>query len=301
MQSDFLTHFEAYLLTQKRMARNTVLAYMQDLQQFACFLQQVGCPLDALSEQIIQEFLYTLKKGHALQARSMSRKISSLKVFFTYLHQQHGFADLTLNLQFPKLEKRLPNFLTEKEVEALLRCAREDTTLLGKRNTMVLLLLYSTGIRISEAMQLKISGIRFDTGFITVFGKGSKERLIPLAQPVLKELSSFLNEVHPKLLPKQTGAVDFLFPVLYKKEIKAMTRQAAWAIVKTMARKAGIERHLSPHTLRHSLATHLLEKGANLRLLQVWLGHENLSTVEIYTHINTNHLRKMYDKKHPRS
>lgn len=298
-RQDYIELFESYLLTQKRVARNTLHAYMHDIKQFFVFLEKNRKQLPDIEEQDLRSYIIEIKNKEFLSARSLARKISSLKVLFFYLHQQHNLKDLAAVLHTPKLEKKLPNFLTENEIQQLLSYAQQDKSVIGQRNYLLLLLLYVTGMRITEAVSLKISGIQFDTGFISVCGKGNKERLIPLPQQVLPELRNYLENVHPKLSAHINN--EFLFPILYRKVIKSLTRQAAWAILKKLAICAGIERNLSPHTLRHSLDTHLLENGANLRSLQVWLGHENLSTVEIYTHINTGHLRKVYDKKHPRS
>ncbi len=296
---DLIQQFQAYLLTQKRVARNTMSAYSHDLAQFNDYLMSYNINLFFITEEQLHCFVQYMRGNFFLSARTLARKISSIKALFTYLHEQHDFAELATTLQFPKLEKRLPQFLTVQEIEQLLTYAQQQTNLIGKRNHLLITLLYVTGMRISEAVGLKISGIRFDTGFLTVYGKGSKERLIPLPQPVVPVLQLFLTTIHPKFTAGQP--TDLLFPVVYRKTVKALTRQAAWVIVKKLAKQAGIERNFSPHTLRHSLATHLLENGANLRSLQMLLGHEHLSTTEIYTHINTSHLRKIYDKKHPRS
>lgn len=296
---DLIQQFQAYLLTQKRVARNTMSAYSHDLAQFNDYLMSYNINLFFITEEQLHRFVQYMRGNFFLSARTLARKISSIKALFTYLHEQHGFAELATTLQFPKLEKRLPQFLTVQEIEQLLTYAQQQTNLIGKRNHLLITLLYVTGMRISEAVSLKISGIRFDTGFLTVYGKGGKERLIPLPQSVVPVLQLFLTTIHPKFTAGQS--TDLLFSVVYRKTIKALTRQAAWVIVKKLAKQAGIERNFSPHTLRHSLATHLLENGANLRSLQMLLGHEHLSTTEIYTHINTSHLRKIYDKKHPRS
>jgi integrase/recombinase XerD len=167
----------------------------------------------------------------------------------------------------------------------------------------MLYLLYVTGMRISELTNLTVSDIQFDTGFISVRGKGGKGRLVPIPEAIVLDIKSYLNEIHPKLLGKKSEfrSSDYLFPVLYAGKLKHITRQAFWAILKKMAILACVKKSLSPHKLRHSLATHLLRKGANLRSLQLLLGHENLSTVQIYTHIDTSYLRQVYDKYHPRS
>ena len=200
--------------------------------------------------------------------------------------------DLGQQLTFPKIEKRLPNYLSEQEIEILLQMADRDTSTLGKRNKVMLYLLYVTGLRITELTTLKTSAIQWDTGFLHVEGKGGKQRMIPLPQP-MRSL-----ELLKEYADKQR---DYLFPIRYAGTIRPITRQAFWGILKQLWKKTGIAKSISPHQLRHSLATHLLKRGADLRSLQLLLGHENLSTVQIYTHVETSHLRTIYNKKHPRS
>ncbi len=299
----YIGQFEIYLLTEKRAARNTVSAYMQDLRQFEQYLSKRELSFDILDLVQLKAYLTYLRKNKSLSARSMSRKISALKVFYNFLAREHDHLNLAQSLSLPKLEKRLPKFLTELEIEQLLTCANQDKTDLGVRNRTMISLLYVTGMRVSELTNLKISDIRFDTGFITVSGKGGKERLVPVPKEFLLELEqNYLKTAHANLLGKSNlNSSACLFPVLYGAKIRPITRQAFWQILKNLAKQANIKSELSPHKLRHSLATHLLRKGANLRLLQMLLGHENLSTVQIYTHVDVDYLRSIYDKRHPRS
>jgi integrase/recombinase XerD len=294
----FINSFEAYLLTQKRVSRNTLESYMTDIIQLKEFLQKEQLDLKEITQENLTSFLKRIKRRSSLGAKTLSRKISSIKSFYKYINQHYGIIDISAGLIFPKIEKRLPNFLNETEIKQILDISKLDKSNIGLRNNILLSILYVTGIRISEAIFLRISGIRFEENLITVQGKGGKERLIPVPKWFLNNLKNYLSIYHKNLLEDRD--TDFLFPVKYGKKIKPMTRQAAWAILKTLVTKSGIQKNVSPHTFRHSLATHLLQKGANLRSLQVWLGHENLSTVEIYTHLNTDHLRKVYDSKHPR-
>ena len=295
----YLNAFQAYLLTQKRVSRNTLESYMVDINQLKEYLIKNNLNFPDLKQENLTDFLRKIKRKFSLGAKTLSRKISSIKSLYKYLNQHYGLQDLSLNLIFPKLEKRLPNFLNENEICQILQYTKTDNSIIGLRNEILLTLLYATGIRISEAINLKISGIRFEENLITVEGKGGKERLIPISQDLSEHLKEYINIYHHNLL-NDNRDTDFLFPVKYSKKVKALTRQAAWSILKTLVKKSGVQKRVSPHTFRHSLATHLLQKGANLRSLQVWLGHENLSTVEIYTHLNTDHLRKIYDDKHPR-
>lgn len=292
--------FQAYLLTEKRVARNTFDAYARDIDQLAVFLLKRKKRFDNTRHNDLIEFLRYLKSSLNLSARTVSRKISSIKTLFNYLSERHGYTNSAADLIFPKLEKRLPEYLTEQEVEKLFEQAEADTSDLGVRNKVMLILLYVTGVRISELVHLRSSDIQFDTGLVAVSGKGGKERLVPLPQPVVPLLQDYLDKIHPRLIKKR-GQNDYLFPIRYGKAIKPISRQAFWAILKKLAMHVTSKKSISPHKLRHSLATHMLKKGADLRSLQLLLGHENLSTVEIYTHVEMSYARKIYDKKHPRS
>lgn len=292
--------FESYLLTQKRVSRNTLESYMSDIEQLSNFIIGKGISLEDLKVENLTDFFKFLRLKKEISARTLSRKISSIKVFYSFLELKFGIKDITETLVFPKLEKNLPNFMTTSEVETLLECTMLDKSLCGIRNNALIRLMYATGIRVSECVNLLISSVKFEENLILVYGKGRKERLVPVPGQLIDLLRNFIKEYHSKILGTKHNT-DYLFPVKHRGKIKPMTRQAGWLIVKQLIAKSGIKKRVTPHTLRHSLATHMLEQGANLRSLQVWLGHENLSTVEIYTHINTDRLLKIYDKKHPRS
>lgn len=302
MAADVINAFIVYLLTEKRVSHNTFAAYRRDVQQFTFFIRQNNLVLEELALKDLKSFLKYLKDLD-LSARSMSRKISSLKTLYGYLERNHGWNNLAAELTFPKLEKRLPSYLTEQEVKSLLTVASADGSDQSIRNKVMLYLLYVSGMRISELINLKLSDIHFDTGFVAVSGKGGKGRMIPIPEPMLALLKEYLEKVHGKLISKKVKqrATDYLFPVSYGGKIKAITRQAFWGILKALWKKTGSVKPISPHKLRHSLATHMLKNGADLRSLQLLLGHENLSTVQIYTHLETGYLRTVYDKKHPRS
>ena len=293
--------FNAYLLTEKRVAENTFGAYSRDIEQCIRFLYTQGVEPATVSVKDIKSFLHYLKKLNC-SARTMSRKISSLKVFFSYLNQQYGFANVAEDLAFPKLEKRLPQYLSEDEVEKLFEVACRDKTPHGARNKVMLYLLYVSGMRITELTKLQLSDIHFDTGLIYVQGKGGKGRMVPIPEQVLTLLKGYIKTITELLVSKKSRyKTEYLFPVCYGGKSKPISRQAFWIILKQLWAKTGIDRPISPHKLRHSIATHMLKHGADLRSLQMLLGHENLSTVQIYTHVETSYLRKIYDKKHPRS
>ncbi len=294
------TQFESYLLTEKRVCANTFSAYQQDIAQFVHFLEHRQKSLETIVIADVKEYLRYLKETLALSARSITRKISALKVLFTYAHERHGLPNLAEDLTFPKLEKKLPEYLSEQEIEILLATADADTSMHAPRNKVLLYLLYVSGMRISELTQLTISSLHFDTGFVHVQGKGGKGRMIPLPVPMLSLLRTYIDTVQNSI-HSQRQKIGYVFPILYAGKVRPITRQACWNIVTQLCKKAGIERKISPHKLRHSLATHMLKSGADLRSLQMLLGHENLATVQVYTHVETSYLRSIYDKKHPRS
>jgi len=298
-----ISKFEAYLLTEKRVSKNTFEAYKRDTHQLVIFLKgEYGIEIKDADRKQLKSFLYHLKKnGHS--ARTMSRKISAIKVLFGYLSGYLGWQNIADDLTFPKLEKRLPQYLTEGEVEKLFEVADLDESDLGFRNKVMLYLLYVSGMRISEMVNLQVSQIQFDTNFITVSGKGGKGRVIPLPQPMMALLQQYVDTVLAKFVSKGSKKIknDYVFPTFYKGKIKPISRQSFWVILKDLWAKTGSTKSISPHQLRHSLATHMLKNGVDLRSLQMLLGHENLSTVQIYTHLEMSYLRDLYDKKHPRA
>lgn len=297
-----VTKFESYLLTERRVSQNTFSAYSQDLSQFIHFLKKEKISLELVAPENIKNFLKFLQND-GVGARSRARKISCLRNFFQFLSEYYDLVDPTSSIINPRLDKKLPKYLTEKEIEELFKAAEQETTNGGIRNKVMLYVLYACGLRVSELISLKTSHIDFSTGFLTVSGKGGKERMVPLPQNICVLLKEYLENIHPKLLIKdgQKFLTNFLFPSYYGGKLKTMTRQSFWMYLKKLAFESGIKKEIHPHQLRHSLATHLLKNGADLRSLQLLLGHEQLSTVQIYTHVETSHLRKIYDDKHPRS
>lgn len=294
----YQTHFEAYLLTEKRVSKNTFDAYKRDIEQLIRYLDINNKELEQIDEIILKEFLKDVhSKG--IKSRSFARKISSLKQFFNFLHRRYNLPDLGVHLHIPKIEKKLPECITEQEIEQLFQVAEQDITPQGIRDKIMIFLMYVSGMRASELVSLKTSSIAFDTGFITICGKGGRERLLPIPTKMLHAIAEYIRITLP--LITQGMQTDYLFPVLYGKTLKPMSRQGLWLTLKKIWAKTGIQRSLSPHKLRHSFATHLLKQGVHLRSLQMLLGHENLNTVQVYTHLEKSYLRTVYDKKHPRS
>lgn len=301
---DYYANFCTYLLTEKRVLKNTFLAYKRDIEQFYLFLKEKRLQVHGCKLENLKAFLKWLK-GQGLTAKSLSRKITSLKLFYNFLNKQYGLDNFADALTFPKFEKTLPNYLSESEIQKLLQTADKDDSGKGQRNRMMIYLLYATGMRVSELVNLTFDQIHFDTGFINLVGKGNKERSIPLPKNIFKMLKHYQENVYPKLIPSKILAnekiANYVFVSAQKNVVKPISRQMFWMSLKKVLQKASIFKNISPHSLRHSLATHLLKNGADVRSLQLILGHENLSTVQIYTHLEDPQLRKIYDKKHPRA
>ena len=300
--NDALVRFESYLLTERRASRNTCDAYGNDLKQLQEFLDDRGISMvgDVLTDHL-RAFVSDLKEKK-MEPSSISRKISSLKLFFRYVKERLGGRDCAELLSTPKLKKRLPEHISPTEVQKLFTFFDSDPSPAGARNRVMVYTMYILGVRVSELVGLRVSDICLDTGLVRVNGKGGKTRLVPLPATAIEVFRDYIATARSKLVNNRgvTDCVDYLFPVLYGGKLKQITRQAFWIILKKFARMAGLEK-VHPHTLRHSIATHLLKGGADLRSLQMMLGHESLSTVEIYTHLDVGHLRNVYDKKHPRS
>lgn len=292
--------FEAYLLTEQRVAHNTFNAYKRDLQQFVAFMHKQSLAIETLNVDQLKTFIHYLY-GLKLSARTIARKVSMLKSFFVYIHKNFSINNSAKDLVFPKIDAKLPTYLSEQEVKNVLALADEDTSPHGVRNKIMLYLLYISGMRVSELVSICTQDFHFDEGLVSIVGKGGKQRMIPLPESIIKLLKDYLDTLKKTSVSLQKNSSTYLFSVTYGKKVKPISRQSCWLILKRICIAAGINRPISPHQLRHSFATHMLEKGADLRSLQMLLGHESISTVQIYTHVTTSHLRKVYDKKHPRS
>ena len=303
--------FQHYLMTEKCAASNTVEAYRRDIEQFLQFLEKECSVFTVtdLTNQHVKDFLKHLRHTMDIGPKSASRKLSALKTFANYLSKYHDLVPFTQGVQFPQLPKHLPKHLTQEQVKALLVAADEEKTVIGQRNKVMVCLLYACGFRVSELVALKSSNINFEDSCMQVSGKGGKDRVVPLPNEIIVLLKAYLEQIHSRLLgsdiknKKAAGRrdSDYLFPVLYAGKMGHISRQAFWRIIKDIAKKSGLINSISPHVLRHSLATHMLKRGANLRVLQALLGHEKINTVQIYTHLEMTHLRELYDKYHPRA
>lgn len=277
------------------LARNTLDSYRRDLGQLADWLSGTrGKTLLAADHADLLGFLAYKVKGR-VKPSTTSRELSSLKRFYRYaLRQGIIAADPTIKIDAPKLPRSLPKSLTEDDVENLLAAPQTEQAL-GLRDKTMLETLYASGLRVSELVTLKLPQVSLDMGIVRVIGKGSKERLVPLGEEALAWIKRYLEEGRPALLGGRSS--DDLF-VTARGE--AMTRQAFWHLLKRHARQAGLIRPISPHTLRHAFATHLLNHGADLRVVQLLLGHSDISTTQIYTHVARERLKQLHAKHHPR-
>jgi integrase/recombinase XerD len=303
--SGLFLKFQDYLLSEKCVATNTLEAYKRDIEQFLDFVQkeQGLTELNQITSEHVKEFLKQMRHNMGLGAKSASRKLSAIKTFANYLARYHDFIPFTQGVMFPQLPKQLPRHLTQEQMQTLFQAADQDGSILGQRNKVMLSLLYVCGVRVSELVEMKTTNLNFQEHCLQVSGKGGKERIIPLPPELILLLQAYLSRIHGHLLGtgKKQLQSEYLFPILYAGKVDHITRQAFWRIVKDIAKKSGLMHAISPHTLRHSLATHLLKRGANLRHLQTLLGHEKINTVQVYTHLELSHLRDLYDKYHLRA
>jgi integrase/recombinase XerD len=273
---------------------NTLAAYRADLTALSRWLEERRITIQRTTRPDLEGFLAGRHKEGA-QPRSSARQLSSFRRFFRYMVREGVVSeDPTAKIAMPKIPRSLPKSLTEDEVESLLMAPAVSEPL-GHRDRTMLEVLYATGLRVSELVSIRFAQVNFNQNVIRILGKGKQERLIPLGDESIRWLAEFVEGPRAEiLLDRQT---DYLFPT---RRGDRMTRQAFWHIIKRYAAKAGIQKELSPHTLRHAFATHLLNRGADLRVVQMLLGHSDLSTTQIYTHVARERLKEMHGKHHPR-
>ncbi|RLG11900.1 site-specific tyrosine recombinase XerD [Candidatus Pacearchaeota archaeon] len=292
---NYLQEFLIYLNSIKNYSPNTLISYQQDLKDFLKFLKEYKLDIRNLNLEIIRTYLKFLKnKGY--NPFTIARKLSSLKSFLKFLEEEKNIdTAFILLIEGPKLPFRLPKVLSLEEIEKLLSAPNINTPL-GYRDRTMLEVLYATGMRVSELINFKITQLNLDLGLVKIIGKGFKERLVPLGDYALKFLTFYLENIRPRFVNKKSKNFVFL-----NRLGSPLTRQRFWQIIKNYAEKIGLKNKVTPHVIRHSFATHLLQGGADLRALQMMLGHSNLSTTQIYTHLDFKKLKKIYEKYHPRS
>lgn len=284
--------FLDFIRVERGYSENTSGSYQRDLEQFMRFAKAKG--LKEIDRDKIKSFLEHLYDG-GFSVSSVERKLACLKSFFRYLIREGELeADPTSDIKLPKKAKRLPKALSIAETIRLVSAPREKTHI-SLRDAALLELLYATGMRASEAIGLNVSDINFEVSFVKCFGKGSKERIVPLNKITLAALKEYLDKGRPKFPAKDKDAL------FIDKNGGRLTRQGLWLVMKKYVKKTGVKGKTSPHTLRHSFATHLLEKGADLRSVQEMLGHADISTTQIYTSVSRERLKRMYKKAHPRA
>lgn len=298
MQWDFhIKQFEHYLKLEKSLASNSIEAYLQDvvkLKQFLELTNEKTNPEQINSEDLERFIVYIY--GLGVSPFTQARIISGIKAFYRYmLYEEVISNDPTALMESPKLGRKLPDTLAVHEIDQLFD-AIDLSTPEGTRNKAMLETLYSSGLRVSELTNLKLGNIYFDIGFLKILGKGNKERLVPIGRNALKQIKIYVEEVrcHLKVKP---GFESFVF---LNRRGQSLTRVMVFTIIKQIARKAGLNKNISPHTFRHSFATHLLEGGADLRAVQEMLGHESITTTEIYTHLDRDYLSQIIFEFHPR-
>jgi len=292
---ELLDQFINYLAVERRLAANTLESYAHDLKKYCAFLKARNTQSILFCTRVDVLMFLNHERKQGLSPRSLARTLSCIKTFFKYLLHD-GLIDKNplQDVESPRAERKLPNVMSINEVKALIE-APDITTALGVRDRALFELLYAAGLRVSELVALTVNNINYEAGFIRVFGKGSKERVIPLGEEALAWVKRYTEESRPALLGRKNTV--YLFT---NRRGNRLTRQGLWQIIKKYCLAAGITKKISPHSLRHSFASHLLEGGADLRSVQSMLGHEDISTTQIYTHVARDQLKTVHDKYHPR-
>jgi integrase/recombinase XerD len=291
-----ISSFLTYVKVEKGLSSNTVSAYRRDLVKFDVFAQKRKLSLEAVSRDDLVDFLASLYRLK-LESRTVARHLVTLRNFFRFAQIQELITtDPSINLESPKIRRSLPGYLRLEEVERLLE-QPDSTTALGLRDRAMLEVLYSTGLRVSELIGLRVSDLDSKVGCVRCIGKGDKERIVPVGRKALVMVDKYLRDARPKLLGKLRGS-----PTLFvNRRGVSLSRVGVWKILSGYGKRAGLRVSLTPHMLRHSFATHLLERGADLRSVQLMLGHADISTTQIYTHVVEERLKQIYKAHHPRA
>ena len=282
------------LLVERGLASRSVDAYAGDLIRFAVYARQAGKSFDAIDGGDVAGWLVSLSKA-GISARAQARKLSALRGFYKFLLiERHVQSDPTALITGPKLPRKLPHVLTFEEVEMLLG-APDRSSPRGVRDFAMIQLLYASGLRVSELVGLKLADIDVDQSFVSVLGKGSKRRLVPFGEVAREAIGTYMRDTRPRWAERARSPHLFL-----TERGTGMTRQGFWKLLGRYARTAGIDKAISPHKLRHSFATHLLERGADLRSVQTMLGHADIATTQVYTHVTSDHVKAAHSRFHPR-
>ncbi|WP_341220852.1 site-specific tyrosine recombinase XerD [Polaribacter atrinae] len=288
--------FQLFLRIERGLSKNTIDSYTRDLEKLMLFLEEneINHTPITIDEESIQQFIYEVAKK--VNPRSQARIISGLRSFFDYLiFEDYRETNPTDLIEAPKIGRKLPDTLSEDEINALIS-AIDLSHPQGERNRTILETLYSCGLRVSELITLKISDLFFEEGFIRVIGKGNKQRFVPIHYNAQKYISSYIKDIRAHIHP-QKGFEDTVF---LNRRGKGLTRQMIFIILKNLSLEIDLKKKISPHTLRHSFATHLLKNGADLRAIQQMLGHESITTTEVYVHLDKSYLKEVVETYHPR-
>lgn len=292
---ELIDGFLSYLSVERGMSNNTIISYKRDLAKFNAFLKnKKTSSIQDVSRQHITSFMME-EREKGLSPNSVSRELACYKSFFKFLLRENIIKeDVAIVIESPKLWKRLPDTLSLEEVERILN-APNLKNIIGIRDKACLELMYATGTRVSELVNLKMDDLNMGVGFLKCFGKGSKERVVPFGKKAKESIQRYLEKARQAFLKKKISNYLFLTRLG-----RPMSRQTFWKIIKYYTKEAGIKKDITPHTLRHSFATHILERGADLRVVQELLGHSDISTTQIYTHVNKDRLKAIHQKFHPR-
>jgi len=292
---NLIAEFLNYIAVEKGLSKNTILAYGTDLKHFASYMDSRGIKdIDKINRQHITTYLLSLKDG-GIGGNSISRALVAVKMFYRFLVQERLVKeDVAGILESPKLIRTLPSVLNFAEVEKILS-GPDLRDPVGIRDKAAIELMYATGMRVSEMVELSVEGMNMDVGFVRCRGKGDKERIVPVGGKAKEAIARYKEKVRPKLSMKKQDNHLFLSRLGRK-----ISRQTFWKMIKKYAKIARIKKDITPHTLRHSFATHLLERGADLRVVQEMLGHSDISTTQLYTHINRERLKSIHKQFHPR-
>lgn len=289
---EIIKEYQIYLLTMKHLSENSIISYVLDINKYLSFLEQQKTPYSNIKKENLIDYLNKLDKEQ-YAVTSVMRKISAIKSFHTFLSKVHHLDNIADRIEMPRHYQSIPNILSIEEMEILLDIPTK--TNFDYRNKAMLELMYATGLRVSELVNLKIPNLDLDNKIVRVVGKGNKERIVPIGEVAVKYLNIYLSEYRNSLKKK-----CFCDNVFLNNHGKGITRQGFFKILKEIAKEKGFNKTISPHVLRHSFATHLLNNGADLRSIQLLLGHSNLSTTQIYTNVNNTTLKENYDLYHPR-
>ena len=293
--NESILDYSHYLKIERGLSSHTIQNYIRDVKKLISFIdkKKITCTPIEINEDLIQQFIYEIAKE--ISPRSQARIISGLRSFFDYLiFENYRASNPTDLIETPKIGVKLPDTLSEQEINSLIS-AIDLSKAEGERNRAMLETMYSCGLRVSELIHLKISDLFFDEGFIKIVGKGNKERFVPIHYSAQKYIVLYMNEIRDHLSIKK-GFEDTLF---LNRRGKSLSRQMIFMILKALAIKINLNKKISPHTFRHSFATHLLKNGADLRAIQQMLGHESITTTEVYVHLDTSYLKKIVEKYHP--